>query len=153
MMAMKASSFHTICAASCAAQAGSGAVADDGGTLAFPGAEGFGRFAVGGRGGRVIKVANLDDQGPGSLRQAIVGQGPRTVVFEVSGIIDLERDLDIHRGNITIAGQTAPGDGITLRGYGLNVFADDVIIRYLRVRPGDDAGVAALWLREPLPVD
>ena len=130
-----------ICAASCAAQAGPGAVADDGGTLAFPGAEGFGRFAVGGRGGRVIKVTNLDDQGPGSLRQAVVGQGPRTVVFEVSGIIDLERDLDIHRGNITIAGQTAPGDGITLRGYGLNVFADDVIIRYLRVRPGDDAGV------------
>lgn len=130
-----------ICTASCAAQAGPGAAADDGGTLAFPGAEGFGRYAVGGRGGRVIKVTNLDDQGPGSLRQAVVGQGPRTVVFEVSGIIDLARDLDIHRGNITIAGQTAPGDGITLRGYGLNVFADDVVIRYLRARPGDDAGV------------
>ena len=130
-----------ICAASCAAQAGPGAAADDARTLAFPGAEGFGRYAAGGRGGRVIKVTNLDDQGPGSLRQAVIAQGPRTVVFEVSGIIDLERDLDIHRANITIAGQTAPGDGITLRGYGLNVFADDVVIRYLRARPGDDAGV------------
>jgi len=109
--------------------------------LAFPGAEGFGQYARGGRGGRVIKVTNLDDNGPGSLRQAVVAQGSRTVVFEVSGIIDLERDMDIHRGNLTIAGQTAPGDGITLRGYALNVYADDVVIRYIRVRPGDDAGV------------
>lgn len=108
---------------------------------AFPGAEGYGKFAQGGRGGRVIKVTNLDDNGPGSLRQAIVARGPRTVIFEVSGTIDLERDLDIHRGRLTIAGQTAPGDGITLRGYGLNVQADDVIIRFLRVRPGDDAGI------------
>lgn len=126
---------------SCAASDTASETADETRTLAFPGAEGFGRFAVGGRGGRVIKVTNLDDHGPGSLRQAVIGQGPRTVVFDVSGIIDLERDLDIHRGNITIAGQTAPGDGITLRGYGLNVFADDVVIRYLRVRPGDEAGV------------
>ena len=109
--------------------------------LAFPGAEGYGRHAVGGRGGRVIKVTNLEDSGAGSLRQAVIARGPRTVIFEVSGIIDLERDLDIHRGQLTIAGQTAPGDGITLRGYGLNVYADDVIIRYLRVRPGDQAGV------------
>ena len=110
-------------------------------TVAFPGAEGYGKFARGGRGGRVIKVTNLEDSGPGSLRQAVVGQGPRTVIFEVSGNIDLERDLDIHRGQLTIAGQTAPGDGITLRGYGVNVYADDVIIRYIRVRPGDQAGV------------
>jgi hypothetical protein len=129
-----------LCAVSCAAQPAPEA-GKESRTLSFPGAEGFGRFAVGGRGGRVVKVTNLADSGPGSLRQAVVGQGPRTVVFEVSGIIDLERDLDIHRGQITIAGQTAPGDGITLRGYGLNVHADDVIVRYLRVRPGDDAGV------------
>ena len=108
---------------------------------AFPGAEGWGAVSKGGRGGRVIKVTNLDDSGPGSLRQAVVGRGPRTVIFEVSGNIDLERDLDIHRGQLTIAGQTAPGDGITLRGYGVNVYADDVIIRYIRVRPGDQAGV------------
>jgi hypothetical protein len=108
---------------------------------AFPGADGFGQYAQGGRGGRVIRVTNLEDSGAGSLRQAVVARGPRTVTFEVSGIIDLERDLDIHRGQLTIAGQTAPGDGITLRGHGLNVYADDVVIRYLRVRPGDAEGV------------
>jgi len=108
---------------------------------AFPGADGFGQFAWGGRGGRVIKVTNLEDSGPGSLRGAVVAHGPRTVIFEVSGIIDLDRDLDIHRGQISIAGQTAPGGGITLRGHGLNVYADDVIIRYIRVRPGDHEGV------------
>jgi pectate lyase len=107
---------------------------------AFPGAEGFGQYSRGGRGGRVIKVTNLEDNGPGSLREAIAGRGPRTVVFEVSGIIDLQRDLDIRRGELTIAGQTAPGDGITLRGRALTVNADDVIIRYLRARPGDAAG-------------
>ena len=130
-----------LCAAGCSTQSVAETTGNARQTLAFPGAEGFGRHALGGRGGRVIKVTNLDDRGPGSLRQAVIGQGPRTVVFEVSGVIDLERDLDIHRGRITIAGQTAPGDGITLRGYGLNVFADDVVIRYLRVRPGDDGGV------------
>ena len=109
--------------------------------LAFPGAEGFGQYARGGRGGRVLKVTNLEDSGPGSLRAAVVSRGPRTIVFEVSGIVDLERDLDIHRGELTIAGQTAPGDGITLRGHALTVNADDVVIRYLRARPGDAAGV------------
>ncbi len=127
--------------ATCASPSQTDAASVDTRTLAFPGAEGYGRFAVGGRGGRVIKVTNLNDHGPGSLRQAVIARGPRTVVFEVSGIIDLQRDLDINRGQITIAGQTAPGDGITLRRYALNVAADDVVIRYLRVRPGDDAGV------------
>ncbi len=107
---------------------------------AFPGAEGAGAQTVGGRGGRVIAVTNLDDSGPGSLRDACAQEGPRTVVFRVSGIIDLKGPLDIKNGRITIAGQTAPGDGICLRGGDVGVKTDDVVLRYLRVRPGDLSG-------------
>ena len=105
--------------------------------LAFPGAEGFGANSRGGSGGKVIYVSNLNDEGPGSLREAVEQEGPRTVVFSVSGIIDLKTRLNIEHPYITIAGQTAPGDGICLRGETLRIAADHVIVRYLRVRLGD----------------
>ena len=99
--------------------------------LAFPTAEGYGKYAVGGRGGSVYEVTTLNPSGPGSLGQALGASGPRTVVFRVSGTID--GNFGIRNDKITIAGQTAPGDGITIKG-NLSVGANDVIIRYIRVR-------------------
>ncbi len=109
---------------------------------AFPGAQGFGSSTPGGRGGRVINVTNLNDSGPGSLRAAARATGRRIVVFRVSGTIRLKSDIDIVSPYLTIAGQTAPGGGITLRadpcnGKGvLGVHTHDVVLRYLRLRPG-----------------
>jgi hypothetical protein len=109
--------------------------------LAFPGAEGYGRFARGGRGGRVIEVTTLDDSGPGSLRAAVAAGCPRTVVFRVGGTIQLNSKLVIRNPYITIAGQTAPGDGIAVRGYTFGCLgARDVIMRYVRIRVGDESG-------------
>lgn len=98
---------------------------------AFPGAEGYGAQTAGGRGGKVIAVTNLSADGPGSLRTACEAVGPRIVVFRVSGTID--GDVKIKNGQITIAGQTAPGDGITIKGT-FAIDANDVVIRYIRVR-------------------
>ncbi|MBN1506789.1 MAG: hypothetical protein JW955_08080 [Sedimentisphaerales bacterium] len=105
---------------------------------AFPGAEGFGAYSRGGRRGRVYHVTTLEDGGPGSLREAVEAQEPRIVVFDVSGTIRLRRALDVTSPFITVAGQTAPGDGICLRDATLGVSADHVVIRFLRSRLGDE---------------
>ncbi|TWT29764.1 hypothetical protein KOR34_50820 [Posidoniimonas corsicana] len=109
--------------------------------LAFPGAEGYGRFAIGGRGGRVFKVTTLADDGPGSLRAAVGATGPRTIVFDVGGRIELKSRLTLRDNYVTIAGQTAPGSGICISNYNMGMLgAHDNILRYLRVRPGDTSG-------------
>ena len=111
---------------------------------AFPGAEGAGAYTPGGRGGKVFLVTTLADYAPskepavpGSLREAVDAKGPRMVLFRVSGYIDLKAPLKITQPYITIAGQIAPGGGICLRNWALEIWTHDVVVRYLRVRPGD----------------
>jgi pectate lyase len=115
------------------------------GALAFPGAEGYGAFTKGGRGGKIFIVTNLNDSGPGSLREAVEAKGPRTVVFSLGGTIETT-GLSVREPHLTIAGQTAPGDGICIKkGAGnANAFdvsqTHDVILRYLRFRSGNNTG-------------
>lgn len=104
---------------------------------AFPGAEGFGAYAQGGRGGKVLFVTNTNDSGPGSLREAVEAEGARTVIFQVGGTIHLKSQMRIKQPFLTIAGQTALGDGICISGREVVVDAHDCIIRYVRFRLGD----------------
>jgi len=104
--------------------------------IAFPGAEGFGKYTKGGRGGKVFVVTNLNDDGQGSFRNAATAKGPRIVVFAISGTIHLASPLSI-KSDITIAGQTAPGDGVCLADFPVTLGGDNIIVRYLRFRMGD----------------
>ncbi len=107
-------------------------------TPAFPGAEGFGALTPGGRGGQVLTVTTLADSGPGSLRAAVTAKGPRIVVFRVAGDIELKSSLTIREPFITIAGQSAPGGGVCIRGENVSIAAHDVVIRHIRFRLGDE---------------
>lgn len=117
---------------------GTGVSAEAQNVLSFPGAEGFGRYTSGGRGGKIYLVTKTSDDGSeGTLRYALNQKGPRYIIFKTGGTIYLQSPLKIHEGNVTIAGQTAPGDGITIANYETFVAADNVIIRYMRFRMGN----------------
>ena len=123
----------SLCIASTASPA-----ADSQKLLAFPGAQGWAAHTPGGRGGKLIRVTSLSPTGPGSLLEALETKGPRTVVFEVGGVIDLGKEtVRITEPYLTIAGQTAPMPGITLIRGGIDIATHDVVIRHIRIRPGE----------------
>lgn len=105
--------------------------------IAFPSAEGFGSRTPGGRGGKIIEVTNLNDDGFGSFRQACYSKGPRIIVFRVAGIIELKSDIKLGEPFITIGGQTAPGGGVGIKNATLRICTHDVIVRFIRFRVGD----------------
>ena len=109
----------------------------------FPGAEGFGTRTPAGRGGKVIEVTTLADNGPGSLRAAIDIPNPRIIVFRTAGTVELESDLYLNHPFVTVAGQTAPGDGICLKNCGLVIMTHDVLIQHIRIRPGNEGNIDA----------
>ncbi len=120
---------------------------------AFPGAEGWGAASVGGRGGIVLQVTNLNDSGPGSFRDAVSTPGARTIVFRVGGIIDLQSEVQVTNPYVYIAGQTAPGDGIVLKNFALTIFTHDVTIRGLRIRTGNNYPLLSPDNRDCLDVE
>jgi pectate lyase len=131
-----------VAAATVAAPAATEAAADGGAGLpVFPGAEGYGTRTRAGRGARVVAVTSLADNGPGTLRAALDDASPKTIVFRVGGIIELKSHLFVRHPFVTIAGQTAPGDGIVLKDFGVVIFTNDVLVQSLRIRPGDRGNV------------
>jgi pectate lyase len=122
--------------ATCNPRVSRGKTESVGPALSFPGAEGFGKYTTGGRGGKVVIVSNLDDKGPGSLREAVKDKLPKIIVFTVSGTIHLESPLSI-KDNTTIAGQSAPGDGICVADHPVSLGGNNIIIRFMRFRMGD----------------
>lgn len=136
--------FRVVLAALLLGLGAAASAADAARPLAFPGAQGWAAHATGGRGGKIVRVTTLDPEGPGSLTEAVNTKGPRIVVFEVGGIIDLGvKTLRITEPDLTIAGQTAPAPGITLIRGGVDIATSNVIVRHLRVRPGS-TGAAPL---------
>jgi pectate lyase len=125
-----------------AGEVSGGSVAvEDSAIPVFPGAEGFGTRTRAGRGGKVVTVTSLADDGPGTLRDALNDAAPKTIVFGVGGVIRLKSHLFISHPFVTIAGQTAPGDGILIRDFGLVIVTNDVLIQSIRVRPGNEGAV------------
>lgn len=130
-----------VTAAPVAAAPAADTAASDTGLPVFPGAEGYGTRTRAGRGAKVVAVTSLADSGPGTLRAALDDASPKTIVFKVGGVIELKSLLFIHHPFVTVAGQTAPGDGIVLKDFGLVIVTNDVLVQSLRIRPGNHGNI------------